>query len=128
MFYFRVVKAKSLNMAKHPKFEIFTGKNGELYFRLTASNGEPILSSEGYTSKASCLNGCDSVKRNGAEDARYERKEASNGKFYFVLKATNGQVIGQSQMYASESGRDNGIESVKKNSQVAEIEDTTATA
>jgi uncharacterized protein len=88
-------------MAKHPKFEVFTGKNGELYFRLTATNGEPILSSEGYTSKASCLNGCDSVKRNGADDERYERKTASNGKFYFVLKATNGQVIGQSQMYAS---------------------------
>jgi len=115
-------------MAKHPKFEVYTGKNGELYFRLTASNGEPVLSSEGYKSKESCLNGCDSVKRNGADDARYERKTSSNDKFYFVLKATNGQIIGQSQMYASETSRDNGIESVKKYSQVAEIEDTSATA
>lgn len=115
-------------MAKHPKFEVYTGKNGELYFRLTASNGEPILSSEGYKSKESCLNGIDSVKRNGAEDARYEKKETAGGKFMFNLKATNGQVIGTSQQYATESGRDNGIESVKKNSQIAEIEDEGATA
>jgi uncharacterized protein YegP (UPF0339 family) len=115
-------------MAKHPKFEVYTGKNGEHYFRLTASNGEPILGSEGYKSKESCLNGIDSVKRNGAEDARYEKKETAGGKFMFNLKATNGQVIGTSQQYATESGRDNGIESVKKNSQVAEIEDEGATA
>jgi uncharacterized protein YegP (UPF0339 family) len=38
-----------------------------------------------------------------------------NGKFYFSLKAANNQIIGNSQMYASESGSDKGIESVIKN-------------
>ena len=46
---------------------------------------------------------------------------AKNGKPYFTLKATNGQVIGQSQMYASERNRDNGIASVMKNAPIAEI-------
>ena len=40
---------------------------------------------------------------------------AKNGKPYFNLKATNGQIIGQSQMYASERNRNNGIASVMRN-------------
>jgi Uncharacterized conserved protein len=45
----------------------------------------------------------------------YEIKEAKNGKFHFNLKASNGQVIGTSQLYASEASCKNGIESVMKN-------------
>ncbi|MDD4516023.1 YegP family protein [Massilibacteroides sp.] len=97
------------------KFELSKRKNGEFQFNLKAGNGEIILTSEGYTTKAACLNGIESVKKNSPTDGRYEKKTAANGKFFFNLKATNGQVIGSSQMYASESGRDNGIESVKKN-------------
>lgn len=103
------------------KFVISTRKNGEFQFNLKATNGQVILSSEGYTTMAACKNGIESVKRNAPEDARYERKESSNGKFYFNLKATNGQVIGSSQMYQSEDSRDNGIESVKRNAPEAEV-------
>ena len=39
-----------------------------------------------------------------------------NEKYYFRLKAKNGQVILSSQGYAGKSGAKNGIESVKKNS------------
>lgn len=49
---------------KNPKFEIYKDKAGEFRFRLKAGNGEPILASEGYTSKAGCKNGIDSVRRN----------------------------------------------------------------
>lgn len=110
-------------MAKHPKFELYTGKNGETYFKLTASNGEAILASEGYKAKDSALNGIESVRKNSADESKFEKKESSNGKFYFNLKASNGQIIGSSQMYASASGRDNGIQSVAKNAAEAEIED-----
>ncbi len=47
---------------KNPKFQIYTGKDGQFYFRLYARNGEIILSSEGYTSKSNCQNGISSVK------------------------------------------------------------------
>ena len=103
------------------KFEISVRKNGEFQFNLKASNGEIILTSEGYTTKAACLNGAESVKKNAVEEKRFEKMVAKNGKPYFTLKATNGQVIGQSQMYASERNRDNGIASVMKNAPVAEI-------
>ena len=103
------------------KFEISVRKNGEFQFNLKASNGEIILTSEGYTTKSACLNGVESVKKNAPTEERFEKLVAKNGKPYFNLKATNGQVIGQSQMYASERNRDNGIASVMKNAPVAEV-------
>ena len=104
------------------KFVISTRKNDEFQFNLLAGNGQVILSSEGYKTKAACLNGVESVKRNAAE-GRFESKTASNGKFHFVLKATNGQIIGTSQMYEAESGCTNGIESVTKNAPDATTDD-----
>ena len=52
---------------KHPKFEIYTDKAGEFRFRLKATNGQIIATSEGYKAKASCLNGIESVKKNAPE-------------------------------------------------------------
>ncbi|MCG6146417.1 MULTISPECIES: YegP family protein [Leptospira] len=46
------------------KFEIYKDKAGEFRFRLKASNGEIIASSEGYSSKQACENGIASVKNN----------------------------------------------------------------
>ena len=108
------------------KFVITTRKNGEFQFNLKADNGQVILASEGYASKNSCTNGIESVRKNAADDARFERLTAKNGKFYFNLKASNGQVIGSSEMYESESGRDNGIDSVKRNAPGASVDDQTA--
>ena len=59
---------------KHPKFEVYTDKSGEYRFRLKATNGEVIAVSEGYKSKASCLNGIESVKKN-APDAKVVKDE-----------------------------------------------------
>ena len=108
------------------KFELYKDKAGEFRFRLKAGNGETILASEGYKQRASADNGIESVKKNAPDDARYERKTASNGKPYFVLKAANHQVIGNSEMYSSESARDNGIASVKANGPTTTIKDQTA--
>ena len=47
-----------------PKFEIYNDKAGEFRFRLKARNGEIILASEGYKTKASCENGIESVRKN----------------------------------------------------------------
>ena len=103
------------------KFVIKLAKNDQFYFNLKADNGQTILSSEMYTTKAACTNGVDSVKENAPKDERYEKMTSTNGKPYFNLKAGNGQVIGTSEMYESESGRDNGMESVKKNAPIASM-------
>lgn len=103
------------------KFELNTSANGKFYFNLKASNGQIILSSEMYDSRANAENGIASVQKNAADDARYERKKSAKGDPYFVLKAGNGEQIGRSEMYSSEAARDNGIESVKANAPGAAI-------
>lgn len=108
------------------KFEIFKDKAGEFRFRLKAGNGETILASEGYKDKSSAVNGIESVKKNVDLLARFEKKLSSSGKPYFVLKAANHHVIGNSEMYSSEDARDNGIKSVMHAAPLASIDDQTA--
>ena len=60
--------------ATNPKFEIYVDKAGEFRFRLKAKNGEPILASEGYKTKAGCKNGIGSVKKNA--DSEVVKEEA----------------------------------------------------
>ncbi|MCF0177741.1 MAG: YegP family protein [Bacteroidales bacterium] len=107
------------------KFVIKNRKNGDFQFDLKAGNGQVILTSQGYKSKTTCLNGIESVRKNSQVDARFERKEAKDGSPYFNLKATNGQIIGSSEMYSSVAAMENGIASVAKNAPDATIEDTT---
>ncbi|MBP6749557.1 MAG: YegP family protein [Xanthomonadaceae bacterium] len=107
-------------------FTISKRSNGEFQFNLKAGNGLIVLTSEGYSDKANCKNGIESVRKNSQDDKRFARETAANGKFYFNLTATNGQTIGTSQMYADESGREGGIASVAENAPNADVIDNTA--
>lgn len=108
------------------KFELKKSKNGKFFFNLLATNGQIILSSEMYEAKASAVNGIASVQKNGGDEGRYQRLNAKDGSPYFTLRAANGQVIGQSQMYKSESSRDGGIRSCIANAPGAATDDQTA--
>jgi len=105
------------------KFEIYKDKAGEYRFRLKSSNGQTILASEGYSKKASCTNGIESVQKNCLDAKCYEKKTTAGGKFRFSLKAKNGQVIGTSENYDTESARDNGIAAVGRAAPAAVIDD-----
>lgn len=108
------------------KFEIYKDKGEEFRFRLKAANGQNILASEGYKAKSSCVNGIESVKKNSVDDAKYERKKTSSGKYLFNLKSGNNQVIGTSQSYESESSRESGIAAVKNAAPDAQVVDLTS--
>lgn len=105
------------------KFVIKKTTKGEWMFNLKAGNGQVILTSENYSTKAACDNGIESVRKNAPEDARYDRKTAKDGSPYFNLKASNGQVIGKSEMYSSVSAMENGINSVKENAPKSPVEE-----
>lgn len=106
-----------------PKYEIRRSSDNQFYFNLKAVNGYTILTSERYTTKQNCVNGIQSCKTNSPDNSNYERLTASNGQYYFTLRATNYQVIGRSEMYTTIGARDNGIEAVKRDGPVAGIED-----
>lgn len=104
-------------------YEINKNDKGQHSFVLKASNAQVVLRSEQYESRGSAQNGIASVQKNAPSEDRYELKTASDGRFYFNLRAGNNQVIGTSQMYASESARASGIESVKTNGPSTDVRD-----
>ena len=56
---------------------------------------------------------------------KFELKKAKDGQFHFNLLASNGQVIGTSELYKTEASRDAGIESVKTHAPSAATDDQT---
>jgi uncharacterized protein YegP (UPF0339 family) len=108
------------------KFEIFTGRDNQYYFRLKASNGEIIGASEGYTTKQSAQNGIDSVKINCQDNDKFTIwQSGSDSQWYFNLKAGNGEIILQSEGYVSKQGVENGVASVQTNAPTAPVIDLT---
>ena len=107
------------------KFEVYKDKAGEFRFRLKAGNGQNILASEGYKAKSSCMNGIASVQKNSQIPERFAKKTSASGKFSFSVTSSNGQVVGTSQLYDSESGCNNGIKSVAECAHGAAIDDQT---
>jgi len=105
-------------------FEIKKAKDGQFYFNLKAGNGEVVGTSEMYKAKASAENGIESVKKNAANDARFEVFEGKNGKWYFRLKAGNGEPILASQGYTSESGAKDGCGAVARAADGADVKDS----
>jgi len=118
------------------KFVIKQAKTGPM-FNLKAGNGEVIMTSQIYADEKSCRNGIESVMKNAPvaeiedqtvegfetkKNPKFEVYADKSGDTRFRLKATNGQVIGTGQGYASKSGCMNGIESIKKNAVDAKIE------
>ena len=107
-------------------------------FDLKATNGQVILTSEVYTTKAAAINGIESIRKNAPSanvenqteegfetmtHPKFEMYEDKGGEFRFRLKARNGEIIGTSEGYVAKASCINGIESVKKNAAEAEIEE-----
>ena len=123
------------------KFVIKNAKNGVM-FNLVAGNGEVIAVSQTYSSKSSCKNGIDSVIKNAPSVIEDQTKEGFEeeknpkweiykdkaGEFRFRLKASNGEIIATGEGYTSKAGCKNGIESIRKNVQDANIVDETGNA
>lgn len=105
------------------KFEIKTGKNGKVRFNLKATNGQIILTSEAYDSRKGAEGGIASVRKNATNAGRFEHKTAKDGTVFFVLKASNGEPIGKSEMYKTKKSLENGIASVGKNAPDATVVD-----
>lgn len=103
------------------KFEYTVSRAGKHRFNLKASNGQVILTSQGYADRSGCMNGIKSVRKHSARESNFEKKIATDGKPYFVLKASNGQVIGTSQRYASQASCNNGIASVQRHAPDAKL-------
>ena len=106
-------------------FELRQTNNGQFMFNLKAANGEIILTSQSYETKANAEDGIASVRASAPIDGRFERRKATDGEHYFVLKSANEQVIGRSELYVSASAVENGVASVQRNAPGADTRDLT---
>ena len=109
---------------KNPKFQIYTATNKKVYFRLKSGNGQVVLQSQAYKTKAGAKAGAASVKVNARSVKNFEVKKTKSGKYHFNLISKNKQVVGSSQMYTEKRGCNNGMNAVKKNAS-SKIEDLT---
>ena len=115
---------------------VFKKTNSGVKFDLVAGNHEVIATSEVYKSEASCKKGIASVRRNApvanvedkteepvvtARCPKFEIYTDKAGEDRFRLKATNGQIIAVSEGYVAKTSCLNGIESVRKNAESADI-------
>lgn len=107
-------------------------------FDLVAANGQGIAVSEVYESRAACIRGIESVRKNapkakvedqiGGEgktvtNPKFELYVDKTGQYRFRLRARNGKIIAVSEGYSTRAACENGIESVRKNAEEAEIEE-----
>jgi len=98
---------------KSGHLETFQGQDDRWYFRLVAGNEQIVLGSQSYSRESSAKNGAQSVVSNGLDADNFELREAANGSTYFVLKAANHQVIGQSEQYSTRSNAQRGVRTVR---------------
>ncbi|WP_445497509.1 YegP family protein [Photorhabdus sp. SF281] len=106
-------------------YDLRRAKNKQYYFNLKASNGDVILTSEMYTTKAAANKGIRSVQANSPAEKNFEIREHKSGKHHFVLKARNYQVIGISESCDNEAIAKKGIQSAIKNGASENVRDLT---
>lgn len=108
----KAVTASVASLVSYPKhwvggtgarFEVRADAGGKYGFYLYAGNGALVLRSERYESLGAALNGAFSVADNGTNTARYQVVNSAAGGFYLNLTATNGQIIGTSEVYTSKT-------------------------
>jgi uncharacterized protein YegP (UPF0339 family) len=106
-------------------YDIKRSENGLFQFNLITDNGEVLLTSEMYASKASAEHAISSVRNACVEEKLYEIKPSKDGHHYFVLKSTNQVVIGFSEMFPEVDAAKKAVKSVVRNGQCTEIWDLT---
>ena len=99
-----------------------SGAQEPFSFSFVDDAGRTVVKSENYKAKASAMNGIETVKKNCQDDARYEKNTSKNGKFYFNVKSSNGQIVGTSTLFGTEAEMGAAIDDLKANGPGAAVE------
>ena len=111
--------------------------NTGLKFDLYAGNGQDIVSSEVYSSRAAALRGIESIRKNAASahfldltgpeqspqpNPKFELYRDRAGQYRFRLRSRNGKIIAVSDGYGAKAAALSGLDSVRKNAADAALE------
>ncbi len=103
------------------KFELYRDRSGAYRYRMKAGNGQVVLTGEGYNSRAACMDGIESVRKNSQKETAFELYVDKKGEHRFRLKASNGEIIGQGEGYSSKSACMKGTASIRKNAPASNV-------
>jgi len=108
-------------------YEILEAADGTYYFNLRADNNEIIGTSQMYSTKTNATRGVSTVRQltnllgtsptvsTGVKQQRFEVFMGEDKKYYFHLRAGNGEIVLGSQAYTAKSSAMTGIKSVQTN-------------
>jgi Uncharacterized conserved protein len=103
-------KSQSNSMCK---FVIKTGKHHQFFFDLKADNGEVIITSDAFHTKAACNSGIEALKAVVRDDNKFERMKAATEHYYFIIKGANGKQIAKSVLFPTPAERNAAIKSIE---------------
>lgn len=90
-------------------FESFQNpRNGRFYFHFNDAQGLALLYSRGFSTASMRNRRMRAVMTCAVLEQRYERRE-EDGRYFFILKARNGQEIARSRSFASAPEREAGL-------------------
>lgn len=112
-------KKEDNTLGSNAHFQLYTTYD-KYHFELI-QNGNVLLQSERFMTKAALMNCIESVRKNSQSDSRFSRKTAKNGKLYFNLIAANGQIIGSSDLFSNEEEVEKTIQRVTQVSKSAAV-------
>lgn len=101
--------------------EIKKSNTNTYRFFLKSKSGNTLLNSVDFISEDAVMLAVGKLPPLLKEQGVFERRTDHSGKFLFSLKDTDGKLIGQSVLYSSEAGMENGIKNLRK--QLASISD-----
>ena len=88
--------------------------NNACSFHLKTEKGHVLLTSIPFLDEAEMRKNIAELSSKGKYPIRFERKTNTSGEFLFSILNSNRQIIGNSQLYSSEAGMENGIKNLKK--------------
>jgi uncharacterized protein YegP (UPF0339 family) len=119
----------NVNGTEASAYEMRLASDGANYFVLKAGNGQVVGVSEMYASLANAQRGLNTVvtivQYTAAQPSvavtgvRFESFKGIDGKYYFHLRAGNGEIVLQSQAYTTSASATSGVASVKVNGKIA---------
>ena len=94
--------------------EINKGEDNTFQFSLKSAEGQTLLQSIDFDSEAEIKRTVSGLKPLALKAHSIERKTNYDGYFLFNLKDENGKIIGNSSLYDSEAGMENGISNFRR--------------
>lgn len=112
-------------MKKHPLFEVFSGNQSEVYFRLTSQQGETLFVSEAQPNSNAAYRVINQISDSKFLENNLKRIQTSDKKFTFQIESQKHGFLGKGPVFSQETLCDNCIQELIRDAVVADIEDYT---